>query len=71
MTIFCGRVDAVGAEGVFGLTEEHEDIEVVVFSHHEVLAAIEAGIINNAMTIIAIQWLQLHKQELLELWNQS
>ena len=71
VTIFCGRVDAEGAEGVFGLAEEHEDIEVVVFPHDEILAAIDAGNINNAMTIIAVQWLQLHKQELLKLWNQA
>ena len=29
VTLFCGRVDAEGAKGVFGLAEEHEDIEVV------------------------------------------
>ncbi len=71
VTIFCGRVDAEGAEGVFGLAEEHEDIEVVVFPATDVLAAIDAGTINNAMTIIAVQWLQLHKQELLKSWNQA
>lgn len=71
VTLFCGRVDAEAAGGVFGLAKEHEDIEVVVFSHNEMLAAMESGSINNAMTIIALQWLQLHKQELLKLWNQA
>ncbi len=71
VTLFCGRVDAEAAGGVFGLTKEHEDIEVVVFPHNEMLAAMESGSINNAMTIIALQWLQLHKQELLKLWNQA
>jgi len=71
VTLFCGRVDAEGAGGVFGLLAEHENIEVVVLSHNESLAAIDAGNINNAMTIIAVQWLQLHKQELLKLWNKA
>jgi len=71
VTLFCGRVDAAGVEGVFGLSEEHEDIEVLVLPYSEALLAVESGIIDNAMSIIAVQWLQLHKQELLQRWNLS
>jgi len=69
VTLFCGRVDSENAEGFFGLTEEHEDIEVVVLPRSEALQAIDSGLINNAMTIIALQWLQLHESELLSKWN--
>lgn len=69
VTLFCGRVDSENVEGFFGLTEEHEDIEVVVLPRSEALQAIDSGLINNAMTIIAIQWLQLHESELLGKWN--
>jgi len=33
------------------------------------MSLIDSGEINNAMTIIALQWLQLHRQALLDSWN--
>jgi len=69
VTLFIGQVDASGVGGIFGLTEEHEDIEVVVLPLAEALTAIESGHINNAMSIIALQWLALHKSELLKHWE--
>ena len=69
LTLFCGRVDASTATGIHGLVEEHEDIEVVVMPLDDAFQAIASGDINNAMTIIAIQWLQLHKTTILKGWN--
>ena len=69
LSLFCGQGEAGNAGGVFGLSEEHEDIQVVVLSVNELFAAVEAGLINNAMTIIATQWLQLHKEELVQRWK--
>lgn len=60
MHLFCGQVDASKAGGVFGLDAEHEDIEVVVLSVAELYGAVESGLINNAMTIIASFWLEKH-----------
>ena len=67
--LFCGRFDSRNAGGVYGLIEEHEDIEVQVLNYSEAMGLIDNGEINNAMTIIALQWLQLHRQELLDSWN--
>jgi ADP-ribose pyrophosphatase len=67
--LFCGRIDSRNAGGVYGLMEEHEDIEVQVLSYVDAMSLIDSGEINNAMTIIALQWLQLHRQELLDSWN--
>ena len=67
--LFCGRIDSRNAGGVYGLIEEHEDIEVQVLSYADAMRFIDSGEINNAMTIIALQWLQLHRQELLDSWN--
>ena len=67
--LFCGRIDSRNAGGVYGLIEEHEDIEVQVLSYADAMRFIDSGEINNAMTIIALQWLQLHRQELLDRWN--
>jgi len=68
ISLYCGRVDTKDAEGVYGLVEEHEDIELVPLSYDELVAAVECGIVNNAMSIIAVQWLQLHKQDVLDRW---
>ena len=69
ITLFCGRVDAAEAGGVFGLADEHEDIEVVVLDVAEAVSLMDAGKIHNAMTIIALQWLQLHRRELEASWQ--
>lgn len=69
ITLFCGRVDATQAGGIFGLDAEHEDIEVVVLSLADALAKIASGEINNAMSIIALQWLQLNQPMLEESWK--
>ena len=69
LSLFCGQVDAGNAGGVFGLSEEHEDIQVVVLPVNALFAAVDSGLINNAMTIIASQWLQLHKEELVQRWR--
>ena len=69
ITLFCGRVDATQAGGIFGLDAEHEDIEVVVLSLADALAKVVSGEINNAMSIIALQWLQLNQPMLEESWK--
>lgn len=69
VTLFCGRVDARQAGGVFGLDHEHEDIEVVTLGLEEAREAVADGTIDNAMSIIAIQWLQLNQAELKARWQ--
>ena len=69
ITLVCGRVDATQAGGIFGLDAEHEDIEVVVLSLADALAKVASGEINNAMSIIALQWLQLNQPMLEESWK--
>ena len=48
--------------------DEHEDIEVQLLSYDDAMAMLEDGQIDNAMSIIALQWLRLHRQELLDRW---
>ena len=59
-TVYCAGFDAREAGGVFGLKEEHEDIRTVVLDRAAALEAVSAGCINNAMSIIALQWLSLN-----------
>ena len=45
---------------MFGLRDEHEDIRGIVLTRREAEDAIRTGRINNAMAIIAMQWLSLN-----------
>ncbi len=67
--LFCGRVDASTAGGVHGLPEECEDIKVYVFPRAHAYDMVTKGVINNAASIIALQWLQLNYQHLQQAWN--
>ena len=71
-TLYCGRVDLAGIEGgLFGLEEENEDIRLHVLPVDQVLAMLDDGIINNAMSVIALQWFQLHREKLDARWKDA
>ncbi|MDB0034740.1 ADP-ribose diphosphatase [bacterium] len=57
---FWAEVDATLAKGVHGLDEEHEDIQVHVVSREKAFTLVKEGIINNASTVIGLQWLELN-----------
>lgn len=67
--LFVGRCSSVGAGGVHGLAEEGEDIRVHVWSLQDALAAVRDGRINNAASIIALQWLALNRDEVRGMWS--
>jgi ADP-ribose pyrophosphatase len=67
--VFIGRVDAAGAGGIFGLADEGEDIKVHVVPLETALDWLDDGRIHAATTIIALQWLALHRAELAERWQ--
>lgn len=67
--IFCARVDAAQLGGIHGLAEESEDIRIFTLATDEALAWIADGRIKNATTLIALQWLALHRDELRRRWG--
>lgn len=67
--LFCARCDLANAGGVHGLPEEHEDIRVHVLAYDAVVALLQSGAINNAITIMALQWLQMQRERLLRQWS--
>ena len=69
IAIYCGWVDTEGVGGIHGLPHENEDIRVEVVSSEVAFAALEDGTINNAASIIALQWLQMNRSRLQRLWN--
>ena len=71
-TLFCGKVDLDGVQGgVFGVDHENENIRLHVLPVTEVISLLSSGQINNAMTIIALQWFQLNKERIDKLWLES
>lgn len=64
LDIFVGIVDSTTASGIHGLAEESEDIRVHVVSRTQAYQWVGSGKIENAASIIALQWLQLHYSQL-------
>ena len=69
LSIMVGEVDATTAEGIHGLADENEDIRVHVVSREQAYQWVEEGLIDNAASVIALQWLQLHHQNLRNEWK--
>ncbi|MBA0218483.1 ADP-ribose diphosphatase [Pectobacterium brasiliense] len=68
MAVMVGEVDTLTAKGIHGLAEENEDIRVHVVSRQQSYQWVEEGIVDNAASVIALQWLALHHEELKREW---
>ncbi len=66
--LYVGRCSTVGVGGVFGVEEEGEDIRVHVWPLADALQAVQNGSIDNAASIIALQWLALNKEQVKTDW---
>jgi ADP-ribose pyrophosphatase len=66
--VLIGRIEAPPAGGVHGLADEGEDIRVHVVPLDEALKGIDDGRIRVASTIVALQWLGLHRAEVRGRW---
>jgi ADP-ribose pyrophosphatase len=66
--LYVGEVDASKAQGIHGLDEEGEDIRVTTTSFDTAFQWVRDGKVNNAASIIALQWLQINQQSLEERW---
>ena len=69
--IFVACTDATKASGIHGLEHESEDILVHRVNEQTALEWLGNGKIDNAASIIALQWFFMNKQHLLEQWHQG
>jgi ADP-ribose pyrophosphatase len=67
--VFIGLVDAQRAGGIHGLVDEGEDIKVRVVEFDRALEELGGDRVHAATTLIALQWLALHRAELAERWR--
>lgn len=66
--LLCAQIDASAAGGVHGALEEGEDIRTIVKTIAEIEAMLEAGMIENGHSLIALYWLLRHRDELRRRW---
>lgn len=69
ITLYCGCVRSDGVGGLHGLAEEHEDIQVHVYEFDRALALLQGGRIDNAASIIGLQWLAMNRDSLRSQWR--
>jgi len=67
--IYVAKVDATQAHGVHGLDYESEDILVHRVTEQQAMAWLVEGRLENAATLIALQWFALNKTTVLQEWN--
>ncbi len=69
VALYCGRIDADGVGGVFGLAHEGEYIRVFAVGAEDAFRMMDSGRIENGMTLIALHWLRHHRTRLREKWT--
>ena len=69
--LFIGRLKSAAIGEVRGVETENEDILVHSFARLEAIALLDAGKINNGLTIIALHWLARHGDRLRSDWLRS
>lgn len=62
ITVFVGEVDAAQAATHAGLADEGEDIRVHRLPREQAMQWLEDGRIDNAASVIALQWLALNRE---------
>ena len=62
--LYCAIADLSQAGGIHGLETEGEDIRLCIHPAAEIFANLYGGSMNNAATLICLQWLQLHQDSL-------
>lgn len=67
--IWVAEVDSSTAKGIHGVEAENEDIKVHVVEREQAYQWVEQGLINNAASVIALQWLQLNYKNLQDDWR--
>jgi len=67
--LFLGKCSLKNVNKNGGLASENEDILVHVMSRFEALKLMEQGKLDNASTLIALQWLELNLSKVRKIWS--
>ncbi|NKB57001.1 MAG: NUDIX domain-containing protein [Alphaproteobacteria bacterium] len=69
VTLFCGEISTEGAGGLYGVADESEDIKAFVKTADEAIAMADSGAIDNAVSILGLQWLARNRDSLRARWT--
>jgi len=69
LQLYCGAVNSEGIEGLYGLESEGKDIRAIVLDYAQAVEWLKEGKLNNASTIICMQWLMLNHERLVDKWK--
>jgi ADP-ribose pyrophosphatase len=69
LRVFVARADLAGAGGIFGHEGEGEDIRAFTLPIEDIPALLTSGRVDNAASIIALQWMLLHRSALDARWR--
>jgi ADP-ribose pyrophosphatase len=67
--LYCGRVDAATAGGIYGVAAEGEDIKVVTLAFDEAMELAASGGISAATALIALYWLAANRPRVRAAWR--
>ncbi|WP_337879724.1 ADP-ribose diphosphatase [Rheinheimera sp.] len=67
--LLLARLEQLDVGGVFGLAQENEDIKVHLLQRSDAMLLLKTGKIDNAATVIALQWLELNLKQVIEKWS--
>ena len=67
--LYLGRLTEPVQTGVFGLAHEHEDIKVHLLSRETAMQLLAEQKIDNAASVIALQWLALNLTKVKNAWG--
>ncbi len=67
--LFLGKLTQPVIAGIHGLAAEHEDIKMQPMPRLKAMQLLAEGAIDNAATVIALQWLSLHLNEVRSAWS--
>ena len=67
--LLCGRIDSTNIGGIHGHAGEGEDIRVFSEPSETAFKRLSNGQIDSAFSIIALQWLQLNREDIRRRWT--
>ncbi|MGQ0674673.1 MAG: NUDIX domain-containing protein [Rhodospirillales bacterium] len=67
--LFCGRADLSRAGGIHGVPAENEETRVLVLPAADAFRLVEDGRVENAVCVVALQWLALNRDKLKRRWS--
>lgn len=69
VSFFCGRTDSSEVDGIHGVDHEGEDIRVVKMTPEAAFELMDAGGVNNAFTLVALEWFRANLADLDRRWR--